>query len=106
MPNRTSIDKQAPASLIGAHEAAMRRIDLLHRVRRVLLALTAALAAVAAWAALQAPATPAPAPQPTVTTTVACPPRPPATTPAGAYVPTPASADDRRARGYQRRRSA
>jgi hypothetical protein len=95
MPNRTFIDKQASASLIGEHEAAMRRIDLLHRVRRVLLAVAAVLAAVAAWAALQAPPAPSvPAPQPTVTTPVACPPRPLTTGPAGGYVPTPASADD------------
>ena len=95
MPNHASInDHPAMASLFAEHEAAMRRIGLLHRVRRVLLAVAAALAAVAAWAALQAPATPAPAPQPTVTTAAPCPPRPPATTPAGAYVPTPASADD------------
>jgi hypothetical protein len=95
MPNRTSIDKQASASLSAEHEAAMRRIGLLHRVRRVLLAVTAVLLAVAAWAALQAPpATPAAAPQPTVTTAAACPPRPLNTTPAGGYLPTPAGADD------------
>ena len=97
MPNRTPIDDHpAMASLFAEHEAAMRRIGLLHRVRRVLLAVAAAaVAAAASWAALQAPlATSAPAPQPTVTTAAACPPRPLITTPAGGYVPTPASADD------------
>ncbi len=95
MPNRTSIDKKASANLFAEHEAAMRRIDLLHRVRRVLLAVAVVLLAGAAWAALQAPpAPPAPAPQPTVTTAAPCPPRPPATTPAGGYLPTPAGAYD------------
>ncbi len=95
MPNRTSIDKKASANLFAEHEAAMRRIDLLHRVRRVLLAVAVVLLAGTAWAALQAPPTPpAPAPQPTVTTAAPCPPRPPATTPAGGYLPTPAGAYD------------
>ncbi len=96
MPNHASInDHPAMASLFAEHEAAMRRIGLLHRVRRVLLAVAAALAAVAAWAALQAPpATPTPTPQPTVTTAAPCPPRPPATTPAGGYVPQTANAYD------------
>ena len=96
MSNRTSInDQKAMASLFAEQEAAMRRIVLLHRVRSVLLAVAVVLLAVVAWAALQTPpAPPAPAPQPTVTTPVACPPRPPATGPAGGYDPTPAGAYD------------
>ena len=95
MPNRSAIDQKALASLSAEQEAAMRRIGVLHRVRRVLLAVAVVLAAVVAWAALQAPpAPPAPAPQPAVTTPVACPPRPPATGPAGGYDPTPAGAYD------------
>jgi cytochrome c-type biogenesis protein CcmH/NrfG len=92
MPNHTSIDQKALASLSAEQEAATRRIGLLHRVRSVLLAVAVVLLAVVAWAALQAP--PAPAPQPTVTTAAACPPHPPATGPAGGYDPTPAGAYD------------
>jgi hypothetical protein len=94
MPNRTSIDQKALASLHAEHEAAMRRIGLLHRVRRVLLAVATVVAAVAVWAALQTPPTSVPAPQPTVTTAAPCPPHPLTTTPAGGYVPQTASAYD------------